>query len=113
MSIFQGTMGDLRLFQPVASAKLAVTAASGNVAVPGTFPAGVRRNVRLVNGGDNECFVAFGTSNGITATVDTTMYIGANKSAEIFELAADITHIAAICNSGETTDLFITTGTGI
>lgn len=104
---------DFRLFQPIASVRLAVTASSGNVALPGSFTSGQIRNVRLVNGGDNEVFIAFGDST-VTALADgTSMYLGPTKSAEIF-FPDGATHVAAICSSGETSDfLFITTGVGI
>jgi len=104
---------EFRVFNPVASTKLAVTSTTGNVALPGSFGNAQIRRVRLVNEGDGEVWVKFG-DNAVTAVNDgTDMYLGATKSAEIFQPQQSATHIAAISSSGETATLFITTGEGI
>lgn len=95
-----------------ASVNLAATQATGNVALtsPGDFTA--RYQVRVVNAGSNEVFIRFGDDNTITATLAAGIYIPPSPWAEVFTVPGSTTYAAAICNSGETTTVYFTSGFG-
>ena len=97
-----------RPFRPQAtgSTSLAVTAASGSVAIPGAAPTEVRLSIPAT---DSAAFIEFGTST-ITAATATGMRI-APGAVEVFRVPLNATHIAAITASGTAT-LYITSGEG-
>jgi len=106
------------LFAPAGlTTRLDVDATTDSVALPGAVNPPTGATVRVFNNGSNECFVAFGSSI-VTAT------LGADKATQTgiplaagretgFRLTSAVTHIAAICNSGETTTIYVTMGDGI
>ena len=72
--------------------------------------------VRIFNAGPNTVFVNFGES-GVTAAipVEDTGATGIpipSGMVEIYEVGA-LTHIAAICDTGESATIFMTSGDGI
>src|SRR5690606_2095422 len=106
------------LFAPSgATARLDVDGTTDRVALPETVYAARGATVRVFNNGTNECFVNFGGSS-VTATLgndkatQTGIPIAAGRESG-FRLTTDATYIAAICNSGETTTIYVTMGDGI
>jgi Na+/serine symporter len=99
---------DTPVFRPQgATVNLAVTTTTGSVAL--TASANSSKEVRLYNRGTVEVFVTFGAST-VTATTTTSMPL-APGAAEVFGVASDETHVAAITASGTAT-LYATTGRG-
>jgi hypothetical protein len=90
---------------------LAATASTGSVALPTLDPA--YPEIEITNDGPSEVFVVLGGS-AVTATVPTSTAGGypilAGQSKIVRRNGA--THIAAICNSGETAAVYATAGQG-
>lgn len=102
---------ELQPFTPAGSTvSLAVTSASGRVALTQKPGSSAELTVILRNEGDAEIFVTFGDST-VTAAAATSMPIPSGSSM-VFSVAATNTHVAAITASGTAT-LRATSGTGI
>jgi hypothetical protein len=82
-----------------------VSTSSASVAIPGD-PTRVRL---LTKPTDSPVWVEFGTS-GVTASTSTSMRLNAG-AIEVFSVPLNVTHIAAITDSGSAT-LYITPGEG-
>jgi hypothetical protein len=99
------------IFEPIGSTVTrTVTTSSARVALtdPGIF--GGKFQVRVANTGAYKAFIEFGGSS-VTAAVATSMPI-LPSNVEIFTIAPGDTNIAAICDTGETATLYITSGFG-
>jgi hypothetical protein len=103
------------VFQPAATASLAVTTVSAAVAIPGPPAApGLRaeRTLRLFNDGAAVVFVSFGGS-GVTASA-TGAGMGvplAPGSVECFRPPQTATHVAGVTAAGAA-NLYVTPGEG-
>lgn len=97
------------------TATLAVTGATGNVAVS----LNQASQVELYNSGSFDCFVTFGVDNTVTASVPSgsagSYPIGAGQCKIITfpsAIAPLIKYAAAICGGTNTTTLYISPGVG-
>lgn len=97
----------IKTFSPncLLTATLAASAASSNTAIDQFSSV-----VRVQNKGPNEVFIQFGGNSGVTAT--TSHMPVAAGATETFGKAA-YTHVAAICNAGETATVRFTSGEGL
>jgi hypothetical protein len=99
------------IFEPIGSTVTrTVTTSSARVALtdPGKF--GSKFQVRVVNAGSYKAFITPGTST-VTSAVATGMPVLAGN-VEVFTVNGGVTDIAAICDTGESTTLYITSGYG-
>lgn len=96
-------------FTPIeaATVKIAVTAASGNVAIVTSG-----RSLLLSNAGTKVCFVRRGTSSAAVALseADTPVLPGREL---LISKTPKVTYIAAICAGSDSTTLYITPGDGV
>lgn len=99
----------LQPMTPVGSATLAATQATGSVALPGAGDAAFQVAVWSPAAND-AAFIKFGTST-VEALV-TDIAIGPGQRV-VFTIPSTVTHVAAICGSGETATLYFTTGQGV
>lgn len=82
-----------------------------------SIPAG-KNIIRVVNNGSNECFIAVGGSSvaatvptGTAAVTATPVLSGADA---VFSITPNVdTYISAICNTSETTTLYVSAGQGV
>lgn len=65
--------------------------------------------IRIANAGPNKVFVRWGVGGQAAATTDTPILAG---TAELFTKAIGDNGFAAICDTGETATVFVTTGEG-
>lgn len=93
-------------FTPGNSVLLAVTSATGNVALP----TGTGSIIRICNDGSKTLFFKLGTSSAATAALTDTPILGG--AIELFSLAANQTYLASISNGSDTGTLRITRGEG-
>jgi hypothetical protein len=99
------------IFEPIGSTVTrTVNTGSQRVALtdPGIF--GGKFQVRVANNGSYKAFVNFGDVT-VTAAVATGMPVLAGN-VEVFTIAPGDTYIAAICDTGESATLYITSGFG-
>jgi len=95
----------IRAFRPLAATQsLSLTTSSQAVAFNWNLGT---RSVRICNLGDKNAWIAFGAS-GVTTATNTGMPLPAGQT-EVFTLANDITHYAAIGAAGESTSVIYTT----
>lgn len=107
------------IFTPETGAvRLDVDATTDNVALPKAVNATAGTTVRVYNEGPNTAFVNFGISD-VTATIGADKATGtglpcaAGRETGFRLKTATVTHLAAICDTGDTAQLFITMGDGI
>ena len=96
--------------------RLSATASTSRVALPTAAAGAVHENVRIVNHGPYAAFVNAGDS-GVNAALPTGTPAQDNTpllpgSDVVFSLPGGVTHIAAICASGGTATLDISTAEG-
>lgn len=119
MPIPANTYNPKRLFRPIGdTVPFEVDDASDRVALPDGYDA-ASRTIRIFNDSTNLVFVAFGGSAVVAAipTVETpaTGLPVAPGRETGFEIADDsaVSHVAAICTSGETATVYVTIGRGL
>ena len=107
------------IFTPETGAtRLDVDTSSDSVALPQGVNGTAGTTVRVYNEGPGTAFVNFGASN-VTATIGadkatgTGIPVAAGRETGFRLKTASVTHIAAICDTGDTAQLFITMGDGI
>ena len=93
-----------QLFTPGATASISATSTSGSASVTAA-----NNSVRVVNLGPNKAFIRWGVG-AQTAVASTDMPVH-NGATEIFDKGRADT-LAAICASGETATLYLTSGEG-
>lgn len=93
-----------KAFQPGGNSLLSVTSTSGNVALP--KPGAPVTS--LLNIGPNVLFWKAGVGSSITANATQDTALGANE--QMFVSLGNTDHLAAICPSGDTANLYITQG---
>jgi len=100
------------VFYPQGTAKIAATSTTSSATLPI-----VGNNVIVYNAGTNLVYVKFGGSS-ITATVPTTAGTGSTPIppgfyGAIISRSPDIeTHVAAICDAGNSTNVYFSCGNG-
>lgn len=101
-------MAWINCFRPVTGGgvTIAATATSGNVAI--TKPS---RDLLVSNAGLNGVWIELGNSSSLTAVKVTGMYVGPGKDI-IIKGGLGITYVAAVCDTGLTTTVYICPGEG-
>ena len=104
---------DLNAFVPIMSnptVSLSVTATTGTATLAslGDLQNG---NVMIYNKGPNDCFITAGASATTSATISGSMVIPSGFYGT-FGYPGATTHIAGICNSGESTTIYFCRGYG-
>jgi len=107
------------IFTPeTGAARLDVDTSSDSVALPKAVNATVGTTIRVYNEGPGTAFVNFGGSD-VTATIGadkatgTGIPVAAGRETGFRLKNALATHMAAICDTGDTAQLFVTMGDGI
>lgn len=98
----------LNPFTPGATATLAVTATTSNVALPAGYNFG---QVMITNAPDSStAFISFG-DDAVVATVAASTPI-LPSAAYTFTIGPDVTHMAGICAGAGTATVYVTRGQG-
>ena len=93
---------------PLGTTTLAVTATTGNVALPSVAPVAL-----ICNTGTKAAYLAFGTTNAVVATTSGFLLSsGVCRAYSIKPFATQYTYLAAITAGSDTTSLDIETGLG-
>lgn len=108
----------MSLFRPMGNTqKMAVVASTNAIELLDTYDA-ASRTIRIFNDSDNLVFVAFGGSDVVAAVPSSGsgangVPLAANRETG-FELPGDssASHMAAICEAGQTAVLYVTIGAG-
>lgn len=109
----------MSLFRPMGNTqKMAVVASNGTLELLDTYDVS-DRTIRIFNDSDNLVFVAFGGSDVVAAVPSSGggangIPLAANRETG-FDLPGDtsVSHMAAICETGETAVLYVSIGAGI
>lgn len=95
--------------EPASGVTLAATQATGRVTLAGAGAAS--KAVRVCNRGPNDAFIEFGNATVVSAVATGMMLPSGNT--EVFQTGISAVAMAAICNTGETAALYVTSGVGL